>query len=40
MADANFAKLQDIISKRDPEGRFVRYLAKDASTVNRNHWEV
>ena len=40
MADGNFAKLQDIISKRDPEGRFVRYLAKDPSTVNRNHWEV
>jgi hypothetical protein len=40
MADANFAKLHDIIAKRDPEGRFVRYLAKDSSTVNRNHWEV
>ena len=40
MADANFAKLQDIIAKRDPDGRFVRYLAKDPSTVNRNHWEV
>ena len=40
MDDANFAKLQEIIAQRDPEGRFVRYLAKDPSTVNKNHWEL
>jgi hypothetical protein len=40
MADDNFAKLQDIISNRDPDGRFVRYLAHDSATINRNHWEV
>ena len=40
MADDNFARLQKIIAERDPEARFVRYLAKDSATVNRNHWEV
>ena len=40
MADENFAKLQDIIATRDPEGRFVRYLAHDPSTVNKNHWQL
>jgi FAD/FMN-containing dehydrogenase len=40
MADENFAKLQDIIAKRDPEGRFVRYLAKDPANVNKNHWQL
>ncbi|MBX3195684.1 MAG: FAD-binding oxidoreductase [Microbacteriaceae bacterium] len=40
MADDNFAKLQEIIRARDPEGRFARYLAKDPATLNRNHWEL
>lgn len=40
MADENYAKLQEIIAKRDPEGRFVRYLASDPATVNKNHWEL
>ena len=40
MADENYAKLQDIINTRDPEGRFVRYLAKDPATINKNHWQL
>ena len=40
MSDDHFAKLQDIIAQRDPEGRFVRYLAKDPATVNKNHWQL
>jgi hypothetical protein len=40
MADENFARLQDIIARRDPEARFVRYLAQDHKTINRNHWEL
>lgn len=40
MADENYAKLQEIIARRDPEGRFVRYLAADPATVNKNHWEL
>lgn len=40
MADENYAKLQRIIADRDPEGVFVRYLAKDPTTVNKNHWEL
>jgi len=40
MADANFARLQEIIAARDPDGRFARYPAKDPATLNRNHWEL
>lgn len=40
MTDENFARLQQIIAERDPEGRFVRYLAADPMTVNQNHWEI
>jgi len=40
MASENWAKLQQIIADRDPEGRFHRYLAADPTTVNRNHWEL
>jgi len=40
MADENFAKLQAIITARDPEGRFQRYLASDPANLNRNHWEI
>lgn len=40
MKGENFAKLQEIIAQRDPDNRFVRYLAKDPSTVNKNHWEL
>ncbi|MFT4210972.1 MAG: FAD-binding protein [Microbacterium sp.] len=40
MAPANWAKLQQIIADRDPEGRFHRYLAKDPATINVNHWEL
>jgi hypothetical protein len=40
MAPENFAKLQSIIATRDPEGRFVRYLAADSSTINHNHWQL
>lgn len=40
MTESNFAKLQQVIGEYDPEGIFVRYLAKDSSTVNRNHWRL
>jgi len=38
MADENYARLQQIISRRDPNGRFVRYLANDPDTLNQHHW--
>lgn len=40
MADENYARLQEIIAHRDPEGRFQRYLAADPATINRNHWQL
>ena len=40
MAPENWAKLQQIIADRDPEGRFHRYLAADPATINQNHWEL
>lgn len=40
MEDENFARLQQIIADRDPDNLFVRYLAKDPSTLNKNHWEL
>jgi FAD/FMN-containing dehydrogenase len=40
MADENFEKLQAIIARRDPDGRFARYLAADPATINRNHWTL
>ncbi|TQL48410.1 FAD/FMN-containing dehydrogenase [Homoserinimonas aerilata] len=40
MGTEQFAKLQQIWADRDPDGRFVRYLAKDPATVNRNHWQL
>ncbi|GAB3616130.1 FAD-binding oxidoreductase [Okibacterium endophyticum] len=40
MGDEQYARLQRIIAERDPEGRFARYLARDHSTVNRNHWQI
>lgn len=40
MADENFAELRRIIARRDPHGRFARYLAADPETLNRNHWEL
>lgn len=40
MAPENWAKLQQIIAARDPEGRFHRYLAADPATINVNHWEL
>lgn len=39
MAPENFERLQRIIADRDPDGRFVRYLAADPGRVNENHWE-
>ena len=39
MGDQQFARLQRIIADRDPDGVFERYLARDASSLNRNHWE-
>lgn len=38
LGDSQFERLQQVIRERDPDGRFVRYLATDAATVNRNHW--
>ena len=40
LGDAQWGRLQRVIDDRDPEGRFVRYLAAEPATVNRNHWEV
>ncbi|CAN5284588.1 FAD-binding oxidoreductase [soil metagenome] len=40
LGDAQYERLQQIIARRDPDGRFVRYLATDAATVNRNHWDA
>ncbi|WP_159501504.1 FAD-binding oxidoreductase [Microbacterium sp. 18062] len=39
MAPENWARLQEIIAARDPEGRFHRYLAADPERINVNHWE-
>ncbi len=39
MSDDHWARLQEIIADRDPQGRFHRYLCHDPETVNRNHWE-
>ena len=39
LADENFVRLQEVIARWDPDGRFARYLAADPATVNRNHWE-
>lgn len=40
MAPENWARLQQIIAGRDPEGRFHRYLAADHEHLNHNHWEL
>lgn len=40
MGDPQCERLQRIIAARDPDSRFVRYLAADPATVNRNHWTV
>ena len=40
LGDTQWERLQQVIDDRDPEGRFVRYLAAEPATVNRNHWEV
>jgi hypothetical protein len=40
LGDAQWERLQSIIASRDPDGRFVRYLAADPATVNRNHWQI
>ncbi|CAN5342799.1 FAD-binding oxidoreductase [soil metagenome] len=39
LGDEQFARLQSIIAERDPDARFVRYLARDAASVNRNDWQ-
>ncbi|MCX6503015.1 MAG: FAD-binding oxidoreductase [Microbacterium sp.] len=38
--DEAYARLQQIMADRDPDGRFVRYLASDPATLNHNHWEL
>jgi hypothetical protein len=38
MAPENWARLQQVVAARDPEGRFHRYLAKDDGRLNENHW--
>ena len=40
MSPKNFDRLQQIIANRDPDGRFVRYLAKDPQNLNKNHWDL
>lgn len=39
MAPENWARVQEIIAARDPDGRFHRYLARDSTAINVNHWE-
>jgi FAD/FMN-containing dehydrogenase len=39
MGDDQFARLREIIDKRDPDGLFVGYLATDQDALNRNHWQ-
>jgi FAD/FMN-containing dehydrogenase len=36
--DGHWLRLQQIIERYDPDGRFVGYLAADPAAVNRNHW--
>jgi FAD/FMN-containing dehydrogenase len=38
MAEENWARLQQIGKRRDPEGLFVGYLAGDGGATNRNQW--
>jgi FAD/FMN-containing dehydrogenase len=40
MSDENFARLQQVRRKWDPDSRFVSYLAHDDATINQNHWEI
>jgi FAD/FMN-containing dehydrogenase len=39
LGDDQWQRLQEVIGRYDPGGRFARYLASDPSLVNRNHWE-
>ena len=39
MSSENYARLQRVIEDRDPDGRFMRYLTKDAAKLNTNDWE-
>jgi FAD/FMN-containing dehydrogenase len=39
MSDSNWARLQHIRAERDPDGRFVGYLAGPHGALNANHWE-
>lgn len=39
LGDDQWARLQQVMERRDPDGRFVRYLAAEPAAVNRNHWE-
>ena len=39
LSSENFDRLQKVIADRDPDGRFVRYLTKDAAKLNTNDWE-
>lgn len=39
-SDENWARLQQIIAERDPDGTFVRHLARDHDTINVNDWQL
>ena len=39
LGDDQWARLQQVMERRDPDGRFVRYLAAEPASVNRNHWD-
>lgn len=39
LSQDNWARLQAIRAERDPDNRFVGYLAGAAGAQNRNHWE-
>jgi len=40
MEPENFERLSKVIADRDPNGRFVRYLAKDPQNLNNNDWQL
>lgn len=39
LGDDQWLRLQQVLARYDPDDRFVRYLAADPASVNRNHWE-
>ena len=40
MTDDAWARLREVVARRDPDGRFVGHLAGTQGALNRNHWEA